>query len=395
MTHLKELSYKLQGLVLFRNLLQDKGIAALIRLLEAEEKNTKEQINGYAEWTHILFSRTENLTEYIWSLIESDVNIYVQKKVRDEMISKVISDSLEKELETLQGLSRLKASDVCKHIDFDGFLPLWTESQIDFHKAYENHMANIHRTGFGIFHKQKMFTYIENHIEPVRYPDPIRLFHLTGYESARNQVIHNTQAFLAGKPAANVLLYGDAGTGKSSTVKAIVNEYGDQGLRLVEISKGRLLQLPALIEELSQNPLRFIIFIDDLSFTQSSEEVGVLKAIIEGSASAKPENVVIYATSNRRHLIKESFSERAGDDVHREETIQEQVSLSERFGLTVLFAKPNKKDYLHIVSSLAKQLDVADTENIEGLAEAYALKRGGRSGRTARQFIEALKRGEI
>lgn len=395
MENLQQLSYKLQGLVLFRNLLQDAGMTALIRLLEAEDQNTKEQINCYAELLHILFSKTENLAEYVWTLVESDANIYVQKKVRGQEISKVLTDCLKNELEALQSVSRLKASDISKEIDFGGFLPSWTEGELDFHKAYEKHMDNIHRTGFGIFHEKKMFTYINNRIEPVRYPDPIRLFHLSGYESARNQVIHNTQAFLSGKPAANVLLYGDAGTGKSSTVKAIVNEYGDEGLRLVEISKGRLLQLPALIEELAQNPLRFIIFIDDLSFTQSNEEIGVLKAIIEGSASARPENVVIYATSNRRHLIKESFSERTGDDIHREETIQEQVSLSDRFGLTVLFAKPNKKEYLRIVSSLAKQLNVDDTDNMEVLAESYALKRGGRSGRTARQFVEALKREEI
>ena len=197
--------------------------------------------------------------------------------------------------------------------------------------------------------------------------------------------------FLKDKPAANVLLYGDAGTGKSSTIKAIVNEFADIGLRMIEVRKGDLLKLPELIEKLANNSLKFIIFIDDLSFSKNNEEIGALKAILEGSVSGKTENVVLYATSNRRHLVQESFSDRNGDDIHRNETIQEQTSLSDRFGLAICFYKPDKKEYLDIIHGLVKEYKIKDIENLDVLAERHAMERGGRSGRTARQFVEYLK----
>jgi predicted AAA+ superfamily ATPase len=210
---------------------------------------------------------------------------------------------------------------------------------------------------------------------------------LTGYEKEREKLVANTLAFWQNKPVANALLYGDAGTGKSSTVKAIVNEFSDKGLRLVEVRKGDLLEIPRIAEHLAGNPLKFILFIDDLSFSQGNEEIGALKAILEGSVSAKAANVAIYASSNRRHLVKETFSERSGDDIHLNETIEEQASLSERFGLSILFSKPNKDKYLQIVHALAREYRIDEIENLELLAEQYAMERGGRSGRAARQFV--------
>ena len=174
-----------------------------------------------------------------------------------------------------------------------------------------------------------------------------------GYGEERAKVLANTEAFLAGRPAANVLLYGDAGTGKSSTVKAITNHLFERGLRLIEIRKNQLLLLPKVMGEIGKNPLKFIIFIDDLSFNKNDDQFSMLKATLEGSASARAKNAVIYATSNRRHIVKESFADREGGDVHRNDTVQETLSLSERFGLTVLFAKPEKKLYLEIVRELA------------------------------------------
>lgn len=226
---------------------------------------------------------------------------------------------------------------------------------------------------------------------PVESPDPVRLTDLWGYERQRQRVIDNTLALLSGKPSSDVLLYGDAGTGKSSTVKAIVNEYGHRGLRLVEVRKPQLLRIPNLVERLCHNPLKFIIFIDDLSYAQSNEEIGALKAILEGSVATKSSNIAIYATSNRRHLVKETFSERGDDDIHISETIQEQTSLSERFGLSVGFFKPNRDEYIEMVFELAKQYELKNTDNLELLAERYALERGGRSGRCARQLVEYLK----
>jgi predicted AAA+ superfamily ATPase len=228
-------------------------------------------------------------------------------------------------------------------------------------------------------------------LEPITSADRISLDRFVGYKEERQKVLGNTEAFLSGRPAANILLYGDAGTGKSSTVKAIVNEYFDRGLRLIELRKDQLHALPYVMGKISENPLKFIIFIDDLSFNQNDDNFSMLKAALEGSASAKAKNAIIYATSNRRHIIKEVFSDRDGDDVHRNDTMQENLSLSERFGLTVLFAKPDKKLYTEIVKELAARSHIEMDENeLIIKAEAFALRRGNRSARCAEQFIDSL-----
>ena len=201
----------------------------------------------------------------------------------------------------------------------------------------------------------------------------------------------NTKALLDGKPAANILLTGDAGTGKSSTVKAIANELFNEGLRVVEVRKDQLFSIPKVLDELSGNPLKFVLFIDDLSFQNDDDNFNTLKAVLEGSVTAKSNNVVIYATSNRRHIIKEKFSDREGDDIHRNDTMQELVSLSERFGIHITFSKPDKATFLHIVHHLADENGITmPSAELELLAERFALERGGRSARLARQFIDNL-----
>ena len=224
---------------------------------------------------------------------------------------------------------------------------------------------------------------------PIASADRITLDKFVGYKEERKKVLANTQAFLCGKPAANILLYGDAGTGKSSTVKAVANNFFEDGLRLIEVRKNQLLLLPKIMGEISGNPLKFIIFIDDLSFN-GDDDFSMLKATLEGSASAKAKNAVIYATSNRRHIVKETFSDRTGDDLHRNDTMQENISLSARFGLTVLFAKPEKKLYLEIIHELAERNGIEVTAELETAAEAFALSRGYRSARCAEQFIDSL-----
>ena len=214
-----------------------------------------------------------------------------------------------------------------------------------------------------------------------------------GYEAERNRVLENTVAFVEGRPAANTLLSGDAGTGKSSTVKAVANALFDRGIRLIELRKDQLSKLPFVMGRISGNPLKFIIFIDDLSFNQNDDNFSMLKAALEGSASAKAENAVIYATSNRRHIIKESFKDRDGDDIHRNDTIAETLSLSERFGLSVYFGKPDKKLYLEIVHNLCKRYGVNKPESeLDIEAEAFALRRGYRSARCAEHFVAELRR---
>ena len=199
------------------------------------------------------------------------------------------------ELGTLRELSRLESREILCALDCGVYLPEWATSEIDIAREYAERMGRLHLTGYGVYAGGTMFTFGGGMIRPVGTPDRVRLSNLIGYERERGEVIANTLAFLDGRPAANTLLYGDAGTGKSSTVKAVANEFANRGLRLVEIRKECLSELHELIGLLAVNPLKFIIFVDDLSFEESGAEIGVLKAILEGSVSARAKNTVIYA----------------------------------------------------------------------------------------------------
>ena len=226
----------------------------------------------------------------------------------------------------------------------------------------------------------------------VQNPDPITFDQLVGYNWERQQVMDNITAFLAGYPAHNVLLYGDRGTGKSSTVKALVNAFGHTGLRLVEVAKQHFGHFPAIVAQLACRPQHFILFIDDLSYEDHEVEYKELKALLEGGVETKPKNVLIYATSNRRHLIRERFSDRHNDDVHAGDTTQEKLSLSDRFGLTVSFIAPEQKLYLEIVEKLVadRGLNIA-REELHHQALQWALRHSGRSGRVAKQFVDYLE----
>lgn len=392
MKKLEQINMKAKSFVVFNNILEDDVMKAFLNMIDIKEKSDIKKVEEYSNFTRKLFEKSENFSDYIWKLIIFNENIYVHKLASKEIISNMLAQCVKHELQTLQDIATITSQDIRSEIEYNGFMAEWSiNTEYDFNKMYEERMEKLFTVGYGIYSNNIMFTYDNGKVAPVKYPDNIRLSSHIGYERERKRIIDNTYAFIKGKPAANVLLYGDAGTGKSSTVKAIVNEYANEGLRMIEVRKGDLLEIPKLIQELANNPLKFILFIDDLSFSKNNEEIGALKAILEGSVTAKTSNVVIYATSNRRHLVQESFSERQGDDIHRNETIQEQISLSDRFGLSICFSKPNKKEYLEIIHGLLKEYKVKDIENVDMLAEQHAMSRGGRSGRIARQFVEYLK----
>ncbi|WP_294390426.1 ATP-binding protein [uncultured Clostridium sp.] len=392
MKKLEQINMKAKSFVVFNNILEDDVMKAFLNMIDIKEKSDIKKVEEYSNFTRKLFEKSENFSDYIWKLIIFNENIYVHKLASKEIISNMLAQCVKHELQTLQDIATITSQDIRSEIEYNGFMAEWSiNTEYDFNKMYEERMEKLFTVGYGIYSNNIMFTYDNGKVAPVKYPDNIRLSSHIGYERERKRIIDNTYAFIKGKPAANVLLYGDAGTGKSSTVKAIVNEYANEGLRMIEVRKGDLLEIPKLIQELANNPLKFILFIDDLSFSKNNEEIGALKAILEGSVTAKTSNVVIYATSNRRHLVQESFSERQGDDIHRNETIQEQISLSDRFGLSICFSKPNKKEYLDIIHGLLEEYKVKKIENVDMLAEQHAMSRGGRSGRIARQFVEYLK----
>ncbi len=285
-------------------------------------------------------------------------------------------------------------------------LPDWNNDRPDLILSSEDwslcveDIASYHsRYGCGRFAQHRAFLWRAGRLIAVDHPDPIRLHNLKGYEYQRQIAIDNTLAFLNGFEANNMLLYGDRGTGKSSTVKALLNEYADNGLRMIEVPKEYLRELPDLTEQIADLPMKFILFIDDLSFNANDDNFAALKAVLEGGLASRPANTLIYATSNRRHLLKETFSDRDGDEVHRGDTVQESVSLSDRFGISLTFLLPDKLHFLEIVGQMADDLGLqVDRDRLLASAERWAIERGGRSPRYARQFMvdlqAKLSRGE-
>lgn len=231
------------------------------------------------------------------------------------------------------------------------------------------------------------------HIVPITKIAHVQLDELVGYESAKKKLIDNTEAFVKGRRANNCLLFGDAGTGKSSSIKAILNKYYDQGLRMIEVYKHQFQDLNDVIAQIKNRNYKFIIYMDDLSFEEFEIEYKYLKAVIEGGLEKKPDNVLIYATSNRRHLVRETFRDKEDRDeeLHTNDTVQEKLSLVARFGVTIYFGKPAKKEFQEIVRQLARRNDIQmDEQTLLLEANKWELNHGGMSGRTAQQFIDYL-----
>lgn len=387
MNTLNLLKTKLLSLCVFRDLLNDSVVSSLLKFLE------NPTVSAYSDFVAMLYKvNGGNLGEHIKDICENNENVYVRTVGKSEQVSDFLQKAVDEELNTLQQVSDLSPETLREPLGYDGFLPEYMWGGTKLCESYIHRAKNIGKYGYGIYAKNRMF-YIDEqgNIVAVNNPDNTRLCDLIDYETERQIIIDNTKALLLGKPAANILLTGDAGTGKSSTVKAVANELFKDGLRIIEVRKEQLNAIPKILDELSVNPLKFVLFIDDLSFLKDDDNFNALKAVLEGSVTAKSKNVVIYATSNRRHIIKEKFSDREGDDIHRNDTMQEMISLSERFGIHITFNKPNKDTFLHIVHHLAEENGIVmEAEELELLAERFALARGNRSARLAKQFIDSL-----
>jgi uncharacterized protein len=282
-------------------------------------------------------------------------------------------------------------------------LPVAFPYQPDWQDAPQALADYYYSHGVGILGQFAAFRWHNGQLVGIASPDPIRLKQLAGYEHPKQQLIQNTEALLRHYPAQNVLLYGSRGAGKSSLVKALLNEYRDspsgrlhhRGLRLIEVPKSELYHLPQIVAPLRNVPQKFIIFVDDLSFEEDDEAFKSLKVVLEGGATARPQNVVVYATSNRRHLVRELFDERPkpkdAEEIQAWDTMQEKLSFSDRFGITLTFTPADQPTYLAIVRELAAQAGLSiDTEHLEWRARQWATRHNGRSGRTARQFIDFL-----
>jgi hypothetical protein len=388
----EELAERLLELSVFASLYENPLFQAFVSALKAEGVSASRQ--ACAKFAALLYAAGKDdwnaaLSEMV---LQAPTCLSVQA-AKERELTNLMLDAGMKELEVLSKAASLKLEDICEN--HEG-LAMWKAYPCDLQADYLARLMEIGHFGTGVFARARSFRLSDHEgkpvLEPVIHPDPVSLESLYGYGDERKRVIENTTALLEGWPSENVLLYGDAGTGKSATVKAVVNAFCDKGLRLVEITKSQLHHLPWLLDQIALQPLKFIIFADDLSFQEDDDQYAALKAVLEGSSSTCCQNARIYATSNRTHLVKETFSAREGDDVHRSDTMQETLSLSDRFGLKVLFSKPGRKDYLLQVAQIAKEmgLDPHDPA-LAAAAERFALEKSGRSPRTARQCVSLVK----
>ena len=273
--------------------------------------------------------------------------------------------------------------DLCEKLEKAQDVSDFKTAVTDFYKAY----------GVGSFGLHKAFRVSDSgQVVPITRIKHVHLDDLVGYEYQKKQLVDNTRAFLEKKPANNALLFGDAGTGKSTSIKAIVNEYYTDGLRVIEIFKHQFKDLNKVISQIKNRNYRFIIYMDDLSFEEFETDYKYLKAVIEGGLEKKPDNILIYATSNRRHLVRESTGDKKDyDDMHKNDTVQEKLSLSYRFGVKIYYESPSPKEFKDIVLTLRDRasIDMSDEEILQE-ANKWEISHGGLSGRTAQQFIDYI-----
>lgn len=408
------LYYLSETLTVFSDLKQDKVFGNLCKILEIfvrkdfKERIYPEAMEYYSQMCRELYKadKSASLPNYLYDLILYDVNTFsvACSKGKFHEISTHIIESVKNDIKTIRLLSEIDYDDIvgmliknnpelekiadsipsyANSFKYYGKKDIWEDYISDYVRFYA-------KNGTGMFARNYSFRMdLNGELLPVTYPDTIRLDNLKLYESQKQKANNNMIAFLSGNPYNNVLLYGDRGTGKSSCVKALANEYAEVGLRVIQLEKNKLKHLSGLMQQLADNPLKFLIFIDDLTFSEDDDNMGTLKAVLEGSVCAQPENTVIYATSNRRHIVRETFSAREGDELHKEDTIDEIMSLSDRFGLMITFQMPNREKFLEIAKQIAEErgIDAPFDEIAEGI-EKYALARGYRSPRIAKQYLD-------
>jgi len=405
-----DLNYRLSCLTVYRSLLQDPILSALRCCLEHDDSSSPHSLEAADAWhtmVHLLLKSGVSFRDYLLQLIAYDDNPFSRQceLYGLETCSAALRQLASRDLRILQELYNLSPA-ACGFDEQDlqllfsgqdssrsqvGLAPLqscpdWGEQLPFLAEYYRRHSR-------GIIARYRALTWGAGGLKGVSHPDLPRMSDLLGYESQKEQILANTRQFVQGGPANNVLLYGSRGTGKSTMVKSLLREFWEEGLRMVEVSRDQLEHLPELAAYLSEYRVPVIIFIDDLSFEDYETSYKGLKAVMEGSLQGQPEQVLIYATSNRRHLVKEYFGDRSGpgEEIHTQDTVQEKLSLSDRFGLTVTFPPPGQQLYLQIVEHLVQERGIViDAELLRQKALEWERAHHGRSGRTAHQFVNSL-----
>ena len=389
---------QLRGLSAFRSLLDTPMLKDALQLLDAAARRDGEgALAAYDQMFYLLKAEGySGLGTWMWDTLR-----YTETPYGDLAGSGRSDPELERaarrDVDALLQLARLGTEDIRvalkpilteEYVSVLDNLPAW-ETGAPF--TFEELAAFYRENGAGLYAKYRAFLWEEGRLVPVADPDCPHPVELLGYDQQRKQVLDNTRLLVEGKPSNNVLLFGDGGTGKSATVKSMLYLPGMENLRLIEIQKENLVGMPRLIRSLAGRRQSFILFIDDLAFDQDDKTYSSLKTILEGGLEKRPLNVAIYATSNRRHLVRQTFSDRAGDEVDAFETISEKTALAERFGLRIPYMTMSKSEYLALIDHLAGLYHVEmNREVLHAKAMEWEIRHAGRTPRVARQFIASL-----
>ncbi|WP_294394581.1 ATP-binding protein [uncultured Clostridium sp.] len=424
---IKRGSLMINSLCIYTNLKNDdvlKKYKDLLEYLNNEKVELDKAVHYYNNFIFELLNKSKgsSLKKYIIDKIFLDNNSFTRMIDTNDFSNEYIKKQVKYELKVLEYICSINSTDLkeimlykTKAIDFeDELIRNLIDFEVDTNKEYDSYktidklklsilncngwgksLNNIiefyKQYGTGIFGEYRAFVWEnedgECYLRGVEAPDPVKLSDLVGYEDQKKKIIENTEQFLNGYNANNLLLYGQRGTGKSSTVKAIINEFYADGLRLIEVDKEKLVDFTKIIRILKNKNLKFIIFVDDLVFEDGEASYSALKTILEGGVENRSNNILIYATTNRKHLVKETFSER-GNEIHSIDSIEEKLSLSDRFGITVSFYSPDQKEYLAIIDGIAeaRKIDV-EKEYLHAEALKWVRYQNSRSPRTAKQFM--------